>query len=295
MIRRRQDRTITTLTLESREARFLTVHGGRVASWGSAALPEGAVEAGALRDVRAVAPVVDRLFREHGLDRQHAVVGLGGEGALPLGLALPPLEGEALAKAVRDASERLMPAPPDSLYIHWQVVSQEPDALRVYVLGVPRRAVDRYVEVLRAARIRPYVMDLKALAVIRVARARQAVVAHLEHDYVELGIVVDSMPVALRTAPLRLGREGMSARLDALLEAAGHLIEEYQQAHQQAPVHPEAPLLVSGQVLLSQEALDYLASRGWRPVAPIASPIPFPQTLSVDRYIAHVGLALKSV
>ncbi|HUS81052.1 MAG TPA: hypothetical protein VM283_07270, partial [Armatimonadota bacterium] len=67
-------RTITTLTLETDEARALTVRGGRVSGWARVALPPGAVEAGAVRDAGAVAEALDTLFRQHRLDRRHLVV-----------------------------------------------------------------------------------------------------------------------------------------------------------------------------------------------------------------------------
>lgn len=299
--------TITTLTIENREARFLTARHGRVEAWGSVALPEGAVEAGSIRDAEAAAPLLDDLFRRHRLDRRHVIGGVsvggadgataaaGGGEVVALGLALPRLEGEALAEAVHDAAERRLPVPVDSMYLHWQVLATGGPSMRVYVLGVPRGPVDAHVALLRAARIRPYVMDLKALAVIRAARPPQAIVARVEHDYVDLGVVVDAIPVALRTTRLRLGAGGAHARLDALLDAAARLLEEYQGSHPQAPVAPDAPLLISGQLLLDRDAAAYLARRGWRPVAPISSPLPFPQALPVDRYIVHMGLALKSV
>lgn len=291
----RRPRTITTLTLETCEARFLTVRGDRVATWGSVVLPEGAVEAGSIRDAAAVAPLLDRLFRQHRLDRRHVIVGVGGAGVVSFGLALPRLAEDDLGEVVREAAEERLPVPVDSLYLHWQVLGGGGPTMRVYVLGVPRRLVDAHVALLRAAHIRPYVMDLKSLAVIRAARAPQAIVAHLEHDYVDLGVVLDGLPVALKTAPLRMSAGSLHARLDALLDATGRLLEEYQGAHPQAPLPPDAPLLVSGQLLPSREASAYLSQRGWRPVAPISSPLPFPQALPVERYIVHMGLACKSV
>lgn len=308
--------TITTLTLETGEARYLTVRQGRVAGWGSMALPAEAVEAGAVRDAPAVAEALDCLFRKRRLERGRLVVGVGGAAAAPLGLTLPLQPAAALGEAVREAAARLLPVPLEEQYLSWQVVDGQPAAerrreaagrptLRVYALAVPRALIDGYLEALRLARLRPAVMDLKALAVVRVARPAQGIVAHLGRDYVDIALVVQQMPVALDTVALAVGYPGGAApegdgastewraRLDALLAAAERLAAEYCRAHPQAPLSPDAPLVASGQALASPEALEHLAARSGRPVARPTSPLPFPGELPLERYIVHLGLALK--
>ncbi len=285
--------TITTLTLESAEARYLTVTAGQVSGWGSAPLPAGAVEAGAVRDPEAVSEALTCLFRQRRLDGRRLVVGVGGAAAVPLGLALPALEGGLLAQAVAEAADRLLPEVPGGVYLSWQVVDTYDDAQRVYVLGVPRGLIDGYLAALDGARLHPAVMDLKALAIVRVARAPQGVVAHLEPDYVDLALVVQSMPVALRTVALAAAGGALPARLDGLLAAVQALVSDYQAEHPQAPLPVEAPLLVSGQALASPEALEHLSRHGGRPVERIMSPLPFPAELPLARYVAHLGLALK--
>jgi len=284
-------RTITALTLESSEARYLTVASGQVTGWGSVPLAPGAVLAGAVREPDNVAEALVCLFRQRHLDRRRLVVGVGGASAYPLGVTLPRLSGNLLEQAVSEAAERMLPKVSGGVYLSWQVVDSWEDGQRVYVLGVPRGLIKGYLAALDTARLHPEAMDLKALAIVRLARIPQGIVAHLEADYVDLALVVESLPVALRT--VALGPESATAegRLDRLLAASAALVDEYALEHPQALLPVEAPLLVSG--LASPEALDYLASRGGRPVERITSPLPFPADLPLERFAAHLGLALK--
>jgi len=69
-----------------------------------------------------------------------------------------------MEETISREARKEMPISPETLYLSWQSVPADDSLQRIYVLGVPRDLVDAHVEALQAARLVPYVMDLKPLA-----------------------------------------------------------------------------------------------------------------------------------
>jgi type IV pilus assembly protein PilM len=134
-------------------------------------LPIGAVRDGEVLDPEAVGAALKRMFAEHRLPKR-VRVGIANQRTLMRTIDLPPLERDAeIAAAVRlHAPEHIaMPLEHAVTDYHSLGLVDTPDGprLRVVVVATDRESVDRLLEALRRAGLRPAGLDLSAFALIR--------------------------------------------------------------------------------------------------------------------------------
>jgi type IV pilus assembly protein PilM len=134
-------------------------------------LPLGAVRDGEVTDPEALGAALKRMFAEHRLPKR-VRVGISNQRTLMRTIDLPPLERDAeIAAAVRlHAPEHIaMPLDQAVTDFHSLGLVDTPDGprLRVVVVATDRESVERLLEALRRAGLRPAGLDLSAFALIR--------------------------------------------------------------------------------------------------------------------------------
>jgi len=288
-------RDATTLVIESTDLRYLTTHRGQVQLWGSTPLPQGLIREGAVTDPAELGRVIDALFVEQNLDRKRVITSLSGLRSIPRLLTLPKLQASLMEETISREARKEMPISPESLYLSWQSMPADDSTQRIYVLGVPRELVDAHVRALQAARLVPYVMDLKPLALIRAVGQAEAIIANLEQEVLDIVLVVDYMPAIMRT--FALGSEGLdtAGKIERLLAELAQTIRFYNDSHHDAPIRGATPIYLTGRLLGTQEAAGLVRSALDRTIERPASPIPAPDALPVAEYMTNLGLALKKV
>jgi type IV pilus assembly protein PilM len=134
-------------------------------------LPLGAVRDGEVLDPEALGGALKRLFSEHRLPKR-VRVGIANHRTLMRTIDLPPLErASEIAAAVRLHAPEHIPMPLDQAVIDHHVLglvdTPEGPRMRVVVVASDRGSIDRLLEALRIAGLRPVGIDLSAFALIR--------------------------------------------------------------------------------------------------------------------------------
>jgi type IV pilus assembly protein PilM len=134
-------------------------------------LPLGAVRDGEVFDPEALGAALKRLFAEHKLPKR-VRVGVSNQRTIMRTIDLPPLERDAeIAAAVRMHAPEHIAMPLDQAVTDYQVLglvdTPEGPRMRVVVVATDRESVERLLEALRAAGLRPAGLDLAAFALIR--------------------------------------------------------------------------------------------------------------------------------
>ena len=137
----------------------------------AADLPLGVVRDGEVIEPEALATPLKRLFAEHGLPKR-VRVGIANQRTIMRTIDLPPLERDAeITAAVRMHAPDHIAMPPDQALLDHQVLGRVETAdgprTRVVVVATDRESVDRLLEGLRRAGVRPEGLDLSAFALIR--------------------------------------------------------------------------------------------------------------------------------
>jgi type IV pilus assembly protein PilM len=134
------------------------------------ALPPGLMRDGLVTDADRLAGELKNLFAEHRFSKR-VRVGLATPRTVLRVIDLPPLEQKDVRAALVMQAQERIPMPLDRAVMDFQTVGlvDTPDGqrLRVIVVVTEREGVDRLLEVLRRAGLKPEGIDLSIFAVIR--------------------------------------------------------------------------------------------------------------------------------
>ncbi|MFP3895318.1 MAG: type IV pilus biogenesis protein PilM [Anaerolineales bacterium] len=284
---------VVTLAFETEELRFLAAEGARVINWGRVSLPRGLVSEGLITSAVEMGEILDDLFKEQGLGRRRVITGVSALRSVPRMITMPRLQASVLQEAISREAKKEMPVPLDDLYLSWESIPGAGEQQHVYLLGVPREFIDAQVQSLEAAGIRPFVMDLKPLALVRAVGEPMAILVNMESHALDIVLVVDYLPAIMRA--FSFAEEGVSqqAKRDQLLDELTQTVRFYNDGHGNAPISSSTPVYVMGKLLGGPEEVDYLTSVLDRPVETPQAPMDCPEELPVPEYMTNLGLALK--
>jgi type IV pilus assembly protein PilM len=137
----------------------------------TAPLPPGVVRDGEVVDVETLSEVLRTMFNEHKLGKR-VRIGLANQRIVMRTLDLPPLTGaKEIASAVRFQAQDHIPMPLDQAVLEHQslglVETADGPRTRVVVVAARRDMVDRQLDAITRAGLRPHGIDLSAFALIR--------------------------------------------------------------------------------------------------------------------------------
>ncbi len=288
-------RQVTTLNIEEQEIRLLVVDRGKVGQWASAPLTEGLMTEGLIRDPAAVGSAIRGLLASHGVSKRKVVTSVTGLHAISRVLTIPDVKRNLRESVVLREAKREMPVSPDEMYFSWKRLRKKEIQQRVYVLGVPREIIDGQVEALRLAGVKPRVMDLKPLALVRAVNRKNAIITNLEDRTLDIVIVVEDIPVIVRTVALGKESSTPERKWDGLVEELLRTIKYYNDSHREAGLHPGVWVYASGALAEGPRFRAELQAAIGRPVVPPQPPLRCPDELPVGRFLVNVGLALKRI
>jgi type IV pilus assembly protein PilM len=164
---------------------------GRISRAASMELPSGVITDGEVTDVDRLTESLKTFFKENDLPTR-VRLGVSNQQIVVRHLELPLIEEEAeLAAAVRFQAAEAIAMPLDEAVLDYQVVGQATSAegsprLRVVVVAARQAMIERFVEGVRGAGLKPEGIDLNAFALVRaLAKAEAADAAPVVAD--ELG------------------------------------------------------------------------------------------------------------
>jgi type IV pilus assembly protein PilM len=284
-----------TLNIETDSVRFLTTRGREVEDWGSMPLAPGLVKDGLILEPATVSSIIDELFRSKKLPRNKIIASLSGWRSIFRILSLPKMKRNLINEAIRREAKREFPVPLEELYLTWQALSSRYSEQQFFVLGVPRNLLDAEVQTFRQSGIKPYIMELKPLALARVVNERQAIVINLGSGGNDIIIIVNSMPAIMRTIILRSEAGSPEDRIERLVQEISRTVRFYNNSHRENPLEATTPLFITGELVadaaiaeLVQEGVDY-------PIKPLTPVLKCPADLPLPQYAVNVGLALKQI
>jgi type IV pilus assembly protein PilM len=291
---------MTTLNIEEHEIRLLVVGRDKVGKWASAPLTPGLIREGLIRDPAAVGSVIRELFASQRVSRRRVVASLTGLRSISRVLTIPQVKPSQLESVVLREAKREMPISLDEIYLFWKVLGKRGDKQGVYMLGVPQEVIDGQVEALRQAGIKPRAMDLKPLALVRAVNRKNAIITNLENSTLDVIIVLEDVPVIVRT--VALGEESPTAekKQDRLVEELSRTIKFYNDTHRritlgEAGLHPGICVYPSGALAEEPRFRETLQAGIEHPLAALQPPLECPDGLPVGRFLVNMGLALKRI
>lgn len=152
---------------------------GRISRAASMELPSGVITDGEVSDVERLTESLKTFFKENDLPTR-VRLGVSNQQIVVRHLELPLIEEEAeLAAAVRFQAAEAIAMPLDEAVLDYQVVGQATSAegsprLRVVVVAARQAMIERFVEGVRGAGLKPEGIDLNAFALVRALAKSEA-------------------------------------------------------------------------------------------------------------------------
>ncbi len=288
---------IVTVNIEAQAIRILAVRGNSVLSWAEAPLDFGVVREGIIADPQRAGAALATVLDSERLRGGKLVACVTGFRSIARVLELPKMDAELLEEAVTREAKREMPVPMEEIHLSWQSLEASDGVQRIFALAVPRDIIDPLLKMMTVARRVPCAVDIKPLALARVAGEQEAIIGDIEPNSVDIIVVTKGVPVITRTVMDRGGEPGDEARVARFRDELARTIKFYNDTHRQEPLEPATPIFLTGSLaeMVTAEPLESLEALEQYSVRLLTPPLAYPPELPVHTYAVNLGLALKEV
>ena len=144
-----------------------TDRGYHVLSVGSALIPEGAVDDGALNDAAAVGEIISNLFKNLKIRNKKVGFSISGYSVIVKKVNLAVMEEKELEDHIMVEAEQYIPFDISDVYLDFQDLKNTPeggDRTDVMLVAAKKEIVDEYLDMLRALGLQPAVVDVDGFA-----------------------------------------------------------------------------------------------------------------------------------
>lgn len=286
---------VITLYVDDSSLRLLVAKGKKVKKWATLPLEPGLVRDGVIIDKEKVAAKIKELLQAQKVKARKVITGLSGLHCLSRPIIVPWLSKGLLAEAVKREAEKVMAIPLTQLYTSWQVISATGREMTIFLAAYPRSAADALIETLLQVGVKPYLMDLKPLALARVVKEATAIIVDVQPNEFDLIILVDGIPQPIRTIPLPSQVLSWQEKLALIRHDLDRTIKFYNSNNAEKPLTPRVTIFVSGELADEPELYQSLSDGIGYPVLPLSSPLKCPEGLAPSQYMVNIGLALKEL
>jgi type IV pilus assembly protein PilM len=286
---------IVTLHVDDTSIRLLEAHGKRLRKWADMPLEPGLVKGGVVINEAEVASKIRQLLKDQKVKAKKVIIGLSGIHCLSRPLTFPQLPKEMLDEAVMREAKRVLPVPLEQLHISWQTIPVPGEKAQVYLLAVPRKSADAMVKTLHRAGLKPYLMDIKPLALARVAKEATAIIVNIEPTELDIVIMADGIPQPIRTVSFPSKALSWQERLSMIRDEIDRTIKFYNSNYADKSLDQSTPMFVSGELAENSKLASSLSEGLGYPVLPLSPSLECPESFPANRYMVNIGLVLKEL
>jgi type IV pilus assembly protein PilM len=278
---------MVTLDFEDTFIKIMAVSGRRVEAAASLPLEPGLVHDGVIVNPVAVGRRINDLMTAQGISEKRVIVSISGIHSIYRVVNVPRLPKKLLDEAARREMERLMPVPLNELYTSWQSIGISDIETIICLVGMPRSTVDAMLDTLHQAGLQPEAMDVRPLALARVADERDALVINVQPSGFDIVVTIDGIPELLRSLPFPSDAASPDEKVAEVKEELDRTIAFYNSSHKGSEITTKIAAFVSGE--LGEMMAETLEHR----VKPLPQLLSYADGLNTSEYAANIGLALR--
>ena len=258
---------------------------------------------GLVHNPKAVSNVIKASLLELKASRRNVISAVPGNRSVHRIIRIPVIPEKMLAETIERKARQEFAIPIEESDLSWQVIAQRDNHLILYVLSVPNQIINQQVAALKGAGIRPRVMDIKPLALSRLTDEETSIIVNLEEHSMDVIIIVNHIPILVRSIPLDSGDLTGEAKTDLLSQELARTAKYYNESHKTNRLPEDTPIYVSGAMFADggiesrmDDAQTLIERLGTRTPYPLKSPsceLELPTTFSILKYATNLGLAVK--
>ncbi len=286
---------VVALYIDDVSIRLLVTNGKQIRKWGEVPLELDMVKQSVVLKPEDVAAKIKHLFRILKIKSKKVTLGLGGNRCLTRPISMPQLPREMLEEAVRREAKRVLPVSPEQLYLSWKSVPAPEEKMLVFLVAIPRNVADSVFNTLQLAGIRPDLMDIKPLLLVRLANDPTAIVVDVQASGFDIIIKAEGILRSVRTIAFPDEKVTWHSKLSMIQTEINRSVDFYNADNKEALLAPIQPVLVSGELVDAVKQSQILSHKLHRPIIPLMPPLESPDGLNPNRYMANMGLILKKI
>ncbi|MFC1901550.1 PilN domain-containing protein [Chloroflexota bacterium] len=285
---------VTTLYINDTSIRLMVNRGKRIIKLADASLDMNLADTSAnVREAEVVAKI-KQLLKANRITTKKVVVGLSGLHCLTRPAVLPELPRAMMHEAVIREARRVLPVPSEQLYISWQLMSVAEGKTQVLIVAIPRQIADNLLQILNQVGLKPYLMEIKPLALVRLVQEATAIVVDVQSREFDIVIVADGIPQPIRSVPFPEETLSLPDKLSMVKDELKRTVKFYNSNNPERPIQPDVAVYASGELSDESESESLASELGYR-VLPLSSPLKCPKQLDPAHYLVNIGLALKEL
>ncbi|MCJ7733946.1 MAG: pilus assembly protein PilM [Anaerolineales bacterium] len=297
-------RKTTTINFEGNEIRFLVVKGDNVRSWHTGKIPPEYMHQGQILKPEEIGNFISTTIKELKGSRRNVITSVTGQRSIHRIMRIPTIQDKLLEETIRRKTKQEFAIPLDENDIHWRILSRLDSQMILYVLAVPKIVIDSQVAALKEAKIKPRIVDIKPLALQRMVNQSTSIIVNLESFSLDVIVIVNHIPILVRSVPLETGNLTEEAKLDLLGQELARTVKYYNESNKTNRLPDDTGVYLTGELFDNSQVsnrLDENSDLGERlktrtsfSVQYPKEPYPVPKNLSITKYAVNLGLSLKS-
>jgi type IV pilus assembly protein PilM len=288
-------RTTTSLYISDTGIRLMVTRGKRITKLADLPVDVNLSDIGGQEKEDELVNKIKLLFRSNRISTGKVILGISGLQCLTRPLTLPELPKTMLDEAITREAKRVLPISLEQLYLSWQIIETVEGKIQVYLVAIPKNIADNILKILNQAGIKPYLMDIKPLALSRVSREATAIIVDVQPREFDIIIMVEGIPQPLRTVPFPREYLAMGDRVSIVKDEFRRTIQFYNSNNPENPIPPTTTIYVSGELVDEQEVMDSMSEELGYQVFPLVSPLKCVKQLDPSHHLTNIWLALKEL
>ncbi len=285
----------TTLYIDDASIRLLVTRGKRISKLASVPLETGLSEIDSPEREAALVDKLKTLMQTNKVSGKKVILGISGLHCLTRPVSLPHLPKAMIPEAIIREAQRVLPVPPEQLYISWQIIGENEGNLTAFMVAIPRQIADALMRILHAAGLKAYLMDIKPLALSRLARESSAVILDVQPKEFDIVIVRNGLPQPIRTVPFPEEYLDIKEKASIITAELTRTVQFHNSNSPVAPLAEGTPLYLSGDIADEVDLHEELGRDLGLVPELLVSPLKCAKHLDPSLHLANVGLVLKQL
>ncbi len=283
----------TTLYIDDTSIRLMVTRGKRITKLASVPLDTGLNNIDTPEKERELSEKIKQVIKSNKISDKKLILGISGLRCLTRPVTLPELPKAMIGEAIIREAKRVLPVPPEQLYISWQVIAASAGKILAFMIAIPRQVADPLIRVLHGAGLKPYLMDIKPVALARLSRESTSILVDVQPREFDIVIMVGGLPQPIRTVSFPEEELSLSDKAMIVKNELEKTLEFYNANNPDIQVPQSTPIFVSGELAEEPEIFQMLGVDIGMQTELLVSPLKCMKHLDPSQYLANVGLTLK--
>jgi type IV pilus assembly protein PilM len=284
-----------TLYISDTSIRLMVTRGRRITKLAEVPLDMTLVDVNTADKETELVNKIKHLFKSNKISARKIILGISGLHCLTRPVILPELPRTMLNEAITREAKRVLPVPLEQLYLSWQIISVSEAKIQAFMVAIPKQIADMLIRVLNQAGYKPYLMDIKPLALARLSREANALIIDVQPKEFDIVIMVNGIPQPIRTVAFPEESLSIKEKISIIKEDIKRTLQFHNSNNPDDHIQSNATMLVSGELADEPELYEALAFELGFKTGPLTSPLKCQKQLDPSHHLVNVGLALKEI